>query len=238
MTAFDDACEHALEAYPCEACGLISIVKGRERYSRCRNIADNAEAHFVMAPSDYAAVEALGEIIAVVHSHPNTGAQPSEADKVLCEASGLPWHILAVHADTGTPRIAATCSFEPTGYEAPLVGRQFHHGVLDCYALIQDWYARERGIVLPHFDRPDDWWHKGGDLYMQNFAAAGFARCNPPLQEGDVILMQVRAPVANHAAVYLDGGHILHHLFGRLSSRDVYGGQWQEMTRAVVRYVG
>ncbi|WP_043946890.1 NlpC/P60 family protein, partial [Ralstonia solanacearum] len=41
---------------------------------------------------------------------------------------------------------------------------------------------------------------------------------------GDVILMQVRAPVPNHAAVYLGGVQMLHHLHGRLSSRDVYGG--------------
>jgi hypothetical protein len=30
---------------------------------------------------------------------------------------------------------------------------------------------------------------------------------------------------------------ILHHLHGRLSSRDVYGGYWREVTRDVIRFV-
>jgi len=232
------ASAHALADYPRESCGVVHVVKGRERYTPCRNIAENAAAHFVVAPEDYEAAENAGEITAVVHSHPDLSAMPSEADLVVCEATGLEWHIIAVHGDTGTPRIVAVHSFKPTGYEAPLVGRSFHHGVLDCYTLVQDWYQRERGITLPHFERPDEWWHLGGDLYMENFAKAGFAEATGELQVGDIFLLQIRSPVANHAAVYLGDGLILHHLHGRLSSRDVYGGQWQEMTRKRVRYKG
>jgi hypothetical protein len=29
---------------------------------------------------------------------------------------------------------------------------------------------------------------------------------------------------------------MLHHLYGRLSERVVYGGHWQEITRAVLRH--
>lgn len=29
---------------------------------------------------------------------------------------------------------------------------------------------------------------------------------------------------------------MLHHMAGRLSSKDIYGGYWQEVTRLVVRY--
>jgi cell wall-associated NlpC family hydrolase len=134
---------------------------------------------------------------------------------------------------------------------APLLGRQFFHGVLDCYTLIRDWYEREAGIALPDFERSDDWWTKGQDLYMQGFAAAGFARIpdGAELRAGDVILMAVRAPVANHAGIYLDTralaeapdlhrvpNAMLHHLYGRLSERVVFGGYWRETTRAVVRH--
>ena len=48
--------------------------------------------------------------------------------------------------------------------------------------------------------------------------------------------MQVASPVPNHAAVYLGDGLILHHLQGRLSSRDVYGGYWQKITTHILRY--
>ena len=232
----ESASAHALADYPRESCGLVSVVKGRERYTACRNIAENAAAHFVVDPEDYDAAESLGEITSIVHSHPDVSAMPSEADLVMCEATGLPWHIIAVHGDEEAPRIVATHVFEPTGYVAPLVGRSFHHGVLDCFTLVKDWYERERGIVLPDFNRPDDWWNKGANLYMENFAAAGFREVGGAVEVGDLFLMQVRSPVPNHAAIYLGDGLILHHLFGRLSSRDVYGGQWAEMTRTRVRY--
>jgi cell wall-associated NlpC family hydrolase len=48
--------------------------------------------------------------------------------------------------------------------------------VLDCYTLVRDWYRREAGIELPDFERADDWWNQGQDLYMQQFAQAGFSR--------------------------------------------------------------
>lgn len=229
--------EHALAEYPRECCGLVAIVKGRERYIPCRNQAETASEHFILHPEDYANADEQGEIVAVVHSHPDVAARPSEADRVACEASGLPWLICSVIDGAATE----VCQFEPAGYEAPLVGRSFHHGVLDCYTLIRDFYARELGITLPDFVRPDNWWNDGhSNLYLDHFRDAG---CEPipdgdPMQRGDIILMQIRSQngVPNHAAVYLGDGLILHHLYGRLSSRDVYGGQWSQLTRLIVRH--
>jgi hypothetical protein len=44
-------------------------------------------------------------------------------------------------------------------------------------------------------------------------------------------LMQVNSDVPNHAGQSIWAtGSILHHLQGRLSSRDVYGGYWQKIT--------
>lgn len=221
---------HAAADYPREACGLVVVVKGRERYVPCRNAAAGTE-HFILPAEDYAAAEDLGEVVAVVHSHPDAPAAPSQADLVSCEASGLPWHILSWPAED-------LRTIEPSGYRAPLVGRQFAHGVLDCYTLIRDWYQREPGITLPEFQRRDDWWKHGEDLYMQHYGEAGFVAVSQdqPGQVGDVILMQLRAPVPNHAGVYLGDGLMLHHLHGRLSSRDVFGGYWQEITRCILRY--
>jgi cell wall-associated NlpC family hydrolase len=51
---------------------------------------------------------------------------------------------------------------------APLVGRQFAHGVLDCYSLVRDFHARELGIPLSEYERQDDWWSHGQDLYSLN----------------------------------------------------------------------
>jgi cell wall-associated NlpC family hydrolase len=75
------------------------------------------------------------------------------------------------------------------------------------------------------------------NLYLDNFGSAGFHTTDlADLQVGDVLLMQVASPVPNHAAVYLGDGLILHHLQGRLSSRDVYGGYWHKVTTHALRH--
>lgn len=220
---------HAREDYPREACGLLVIRKGREVYLRCRNLAVGTD-QFVIHPEDYAFADAQGEIVGVVHSHPGMPPQPSQADRVACEASGLPWHIVGIPSENWV-------RIEPSGYVAPLVGREWSHGVLDCYALVCDWFRIEHGVELPHFARFDDWWKRGENLYLANFERAGFSVIDAAdLQLGDCFLMQVVSPVSNHAAVYLGDGLILHHLQGRLSSRDVYGGYWKKVTTHVLRH--
>jgi proteasome lid subunit RPN8/RPN11 len=232
--------KHAQGQYPRECCGLVVVIKGRRRYVPCTNAAAGTD-HFILPAAEYAAADDLGEIVAIVHSHPDAPAQPSQADLVACEASGLPWHIVRVDLVDGVPLAGELVTIEPTGYEAPLVGRQFAHGVLDCYQLIVDWYARERGIELKQFVRADNWWNDGeSDLYNEGFPQAGFVKLadSAPMEVGDVILMQIRAlnGVPNHAAIYLGDDLILHHLHGRLSSRDIWGGYFKECTTAVLRY--
>jgi cell wall-associated NlpC family hydrolase len=148
---------------------------------------------------------------------------------------------VSVGVVNGAPQAGCIVTFSPSGYRAPLVGRQFSHGVLDCYQLIVDWYQQERGITLKQFPRVDGWWDDGSsDLYTAGFESAGFVRISDgeQPQPGDGILMQIRSKngVPNHAAIYLGDGLMLHHLHGRLSSRDIYGGYYQEVTRAIVRY--
>jgi len=135
------------------------------------------------------------------------------------------------------PQTEAFGIIEPSGYQAPLIGRSFVYGVLDCYTLVLDYYQRELGITLPYYVRDDayGWWERGQNLYAERFAEAGFMAVNTP-QPGDVILMQVQSDVANHAAVYLGDGVILHHLVKQLSRRDQYGGYWQKHTAHILRH--
>ena len=240
---------HAIGCYPQECCGLI-IREGRKRvYVPCSNTARTPDEHFRLAPEDFAGAEERGEVLAVVHSHPDYPATPSEADRVACEASGLPWHILQVRShESGQIEPGEMVHLQPSGYQAPLLGRAFVHGVHDCLSIVLDYYQREMHIDLGSFEREDGWWERGGNLYLDNLPAAGFERVHS-LQQGDIVLMQIRSPVPNHAAIYLqDGtlstepehfptpGAILHHLYGRDSRRDTYGGYWAEVTTGYWRH--
>src|SRR5260363_36280 len=61
---------HAAADYPRESCGLILKANGQEHYVPCRNLAAS-DAHFILHPEDYAAAEEAGEVVCIVHSHPN-----------------------------------------------------------------------------------------------------------------------------------------------------------------------
>lgn len=235
MPCGNAAAQHGVDEYPREACGLVVVERGRHVYVPCRNTATKPTDQFRMDPEDYAAAEARGEVVGIVHSHPDVAATPSQADLVLCEASELPWHIVAVHQDLERVGPVAVESIEPSGYKAPLVGRQFVHGLLDCFTLIKDYYA-DLGIMLPNFEREDDWWIHGQSLYLDHYKEAGFVEAPSGLKEHDVILMQIRSPTPNHGAVYIGNTQVLHHLYGRLSSRDVYGGGLREATRLILRH--
>ena len=222
--------EHAKSCFPKESCGVVIVHRGKPLYWPCQNLADAPDLHFILSPDDLALAEDAGELAVVVHSHPNLAPDPSQADLVGCEISKLPW--LIVNWPTGSIQ-----TIEPSGYEAPLIGRSFHHGVLDCYSLLRDYYRMELGITLPDFERDSHWWLKGQNLYLDHFEEAGFIQTDTAaMREHDVLLMQVGAPVINHAAVYLGNNQLMQHCAGRLSSRDVYGGGWQRATRMVLRH--
>ena len=224
------ALEHAKAEFPQESCGLVAVVKGRRRYFPCRNIADTPDEHFVLDPADYVAIEEKGEIVSVIHSHPKTNHAPSQADRVACEKSGLLWYVV-------NPQTEAWGYCEPEGFELPYVGREFAFGIVDCYSLCRDWYKREWDLDLKDYERRDQFWLRGESLYMDNFANEGFRKIPlEELQPGDAILMQLNAPLPNHAAVYLGDQMILHHLQGRLSSRDLYGGYYLKNTACALRH--
>lgn len=225
--------EHAASVAPRECCGLLvrNSVRGL-LYFPATNLASAAEGRdrFELDPQVWVDAEPFGAVVGVLHSHPNASANPSMCDRVMCERSGLPWLIVSWPS-------GAMVELRPEGFSAPLEGREFAHGVLDCYTLVQDWYLRERGIELPDFDREDGWWTRGQNLYRDGLIAAGFevVQTREP-EPGDGLLMRVASPqVDNHAAVYLGEGYMLHHLYGQLSRRERWDWPWQRRTTAIVR---
>ena len=232
---------HAEKCYPRECCGVIV----NNQYIACRNIAQH-DHQFEIHHKDLAKAEDMGEIQAYVHSHPNASAQASDLDLHQIELHEKPWVICAY------PDLEFQI-YEPCGYKAPLVGRNYHHGWQDCYSIVCDFYQRELGIQLIDFERQDRWWQsvENESLYLDNFGKAGFVEVSD-MQYGDVLLCRVgRTEHVNHAVIWLsDNGMlksektepcigsalILHHPYGRKSVREIFGQQWQERVVKVVRH--
>lgn len=212
---------------PNEACGFVILdyQQNDPVFLPCENIASDPEQYFEIAPDEFIQAELKGEIIAVVHSHPDGEMRLSVADRQMQENAQLDFWLVCGDELHCFPVIP------------PLVGREFIHGKTDCYTLFHDFYALA-GVDLPEFERRDMWWETGGNLYLDNMAQHGFRRLdvNEPLDVGDVILMQVGANIANHAGIYLGEQMVLHHSPKRLSKRDMYDGYWLKHTHSIWRY--
>lgn len=225
----EDAFAHAEREYPRESCGLVVEIDGVDQYVPCKNIAD--DRHFQIDPKDLMKAEDSGKIKVIVHSHPNVSVLPSQSDLIGCEKTQKPWMIVGwPHKDV--------YRFEPSGYVAPLIGRVFDHGVVDCYTLIRDYYKLKLEIELPDFDREDKWWEKEDqNLYVDNFEKAGFVAVpTASVRQHDVILMQWAIGKPHHASIYLGQDRIMHHVGGQLSRDEFYGELWRRCTRIVVRH--
>ena len=232
MTWKDAALKHAKEQDPKESVGVLIVIKGKEQYYPCNNLSTYSQQCFILDPEDYVKADALGEITAIVHSHPVTPPSPSQADKVSCEQSGLKWHIV-------NPKTETWGYCEPTGYKPPLIGRQWVWGVTDCWSLVRDYYKEQHNIQLLDYQRPttpQDF--LDNPLFEQYAERTGFRELykDEKLQKGDVLLMSILHPTLNHVAIFL-GDEILHHLADRLSTREPYNEWLLKCTGKRYRYV-
>lgn len=230
--------DHAKACYPRESCGVIV---GKE-YIACTNIAAH-QAQFEICPIDLVGASKEGKIRAYVHSHPDGSTNPSMPDRVQMNLHALPWIItngidIAIH--------------EPDSYTAPLLGREYHHGLMDCYTLVKDYYQRELGIYLNDYKRKDEWWtdDSSESLYVNNFKNEGFLEVDT-IQRHDIVLARLgRTHYVNHALIFVGNGQfksehtqatigdslVLHHPYNRISIREIYGEQWRRRASIIIRH--
>ena len=227
----DRALAHAKEQDPKESCGLLLNIRGKERYYPCRNLSMTNHQCFILDPEDYVKADNTGEITAIVHSHPVTPPIPSQADKISCEHSNLPWYIV-------NPKTEQWGFYKPEGYKPPILGRPWVWGVTDCWSLVVDWYKEEKGIKLLDYKRPTT-----PEEFLENpvfekyLPSRGFRLLEPneKLIDGDVLAMSIFGQGLNHVAIFLNGD-VLHHLTDRLSCIEPYSEWLLKCTGGRYRY--
>ena len=231
MTWKSDAAKHAEECMPKESCGLLAVIKGKETYWPCKNIAESGFEYFVIDPDDWAECEDTGEIIGIVHSHPYEPPQPSDNDKASCEYLDLPSHIYSV-------RMKEWCSFEPSGWKAPsLIGRTWIWGKHDCWSLITDYFLEKKQINLKFWPRPKNLKEFANNPYFEKvLTESGFKKVDNDIQINDILLMEGIYDKLNHVALYIGDQTIFHHNIKQLSCREIYDLKYIQATKKVYRY--
>jgi cell wall-associated NlpC family hydrolase len=238
-----DAAEHFRKAYPYEGVGFLTDTG----FAALENISKNPRTEF-----DVDGAEWLnhGKVLAVLHSHvkvpveTDTGTKyihaspaPSSGDMYYQKSWGVPGGIM-VSDDMHTGEVVW---FGDQLEKPPIFGREFVHGITDCYSLIRDMYAMGKvGLIasenpaehiynwpfdpidLMEMPRDDAWWErKGVNLYMDHFIQAGFEKL--PVDRTNLQLLQIsdiffyklgRTQVPNHAGIYIGNNLVLHHVPG------------------------
>lgn len=237
---FDQAIIDAIKAdcsarFPLEACGIVTAAG----YEPQPNVHEEPEMNFRMPP-EVAERIAAGEVLAIVHSHNEQGADhPSKMDQEQAIAMAMPWGLVLVRGGTASEPIWWGEGVEPP----PLQPRDFRWGPSgtdgkgDCFALVRDWYRQHRGLQIDDVARAKDWEEDDPNLYIDGYLRHGFTRVNEEdIQPGDGVLMSIgsakRCP--NHAGIYLGGDIIFHHLTNRMAERSSFGF-WRRSVVAILR---
>lgn len=96
----NEAIAHAKKESPNECCGLFLKTDNGLEYFRCKNVAYEFEmGSFIIDPFDFADGEDKGEILGVVHSHPQNVLEFSEEDVASCNAVQIPFYLVCPDLD-------------------------------------------------------------------------------------------------------------------------------------------
>ena len=223
--------QHFKEEYPREGCVVIGIVKGKQRWFPCTNIAEENE-DFILDSAEYLKLKRTVDITGIVHSHPDAGSEPSEMDIKYCNALGIPYYIWSY------PGMELTI-VQPTTNVTKLYGRSYEFGVLDCFEALRDYLAAKDIIIPPRSVFEDNWWDKELDYFTDELISEwGMIPVDlSDLQENDALVFNVQAQVGNHCGVYVGNECFYHHAEHRLSCRESLYPFWHKYLKGAYRYV-
>ena len=215
--------------YPREGCGVLAVSKGELKWFPCDNVATNQE-DFIIDSRQYLDIAKRYDIVGIVHSHPDSSCEPSEADIKACNAIGKPYYIFSY------PEMEMHL-LEPQRDTKPLYGREYEFGVTDCFEAMRD-YLQTQNIEIPaRAAFEDDWWERGLDYFTDEVIKDyGYSRVEGNMQENDVLIFTVRSVVGNHCGVYLGDDIFYHHAENRLSCRENLYPFWKKYLTGVYRY--
>ncbi len=221
--------QHFQDCYPKEGCGVLGIQQGKLHWFPCTNVAKNEE-DFIIDSKEYISISQRADIVATVHSHPDSSCEPSETDIKYCNATSLIYYIFSY------PEMELHIQ-KPEKQEKSLYGRDYEFGVNDCFEAARDYYL-SKGLDIP--SRPlfeDDWWQKNLNYFTEEYISTWkFKKVEGDMKQGDFLVFTIRASVGNHCGVYLGDDIFYHHAENRISCRENLYPFWKQYITGVYRY--
>lgn len=226
--AIEKAIRAAIASPYFEMCGYILKSKsGGYDFFECENIATYKQDEFEIDMSDTDAALALGEIVYVVHSHPN--------QYQLHHLSAFDRLAQYDNNDGDWLLIKPDFSYEIYPPIPKFRGRTYVPMVTDCYSIMKDFYDL-CGKQMVDYKRDGDWWDEGKNLYLDNIGNEGFHQvAKEDIQPGDTMLFCYASSVPNHCGIYIGDNQFVHHMTNRVSKIDNLDRFWLKFCHSVWR---
>ena len=213
--------KHAKDCHPQESCGVILIEDpskpNKLTYLPQENISSDPLNSFELPTEAWMA----GDVVAVVHSHPNGEPLLSGLDRQQQTMHGVPWALV-----TGQQVKVFPCV-------PHLRGREFDYGKFDCGTLVADAYNLA-GIQLPYQERGSMEFDTENGTIENYLISNGFVK-KDSLEIGDVLLIAFNGQPC-HVAIYIGNENILHHALDQLSRIEPYYGYYIQHTESIWRH--
>ena len=230
MDFIEEIREHFKNEYPREGCGILTVVKGKQKWIPCTNIAEENN-HFIIDTKEYLKIARTSDIVGIVHSHPDESSEPSELDINNCNALGKKYYIFSY------PEMDLTV-VEPEINTTDLYGREYEFGVKDCFEALRDYLKTQNIDIPPRAMFVEDYWDKEIDYF--NDKTISEWNHSPvslnEIKENDVLIFKVFSNINNHCGVYLGNDIFYHHAENRLSCRENLYPQWKKWLVGAYRY--
>ncbi len=225
----EDIRQHFEEWYPKEGCGILLASKGKISWHPCNNVAET-ENDFVIDSKQYINLSHQGDIVGIVHSHPDGSSEASGNDIKYCNTLKIPYYIFSY------PEMDLNI-LQPQSETKLLFGREYEFGVNDCFEAMRDYLAEQKINIPSRAAFEDDWWEKGLDYFTDEIIQDyGYSRVEGNMQKNDVLIFTINACVGNHCGVYLGDDIFYHHAENRISCRENLYPFWKQYITGVYRY--
>jgi proteasome lid subunit RPN8/RPN11 len=223
---------HFNECWPNEGCGYMK----NGEFFPLKNEAENPLTSFVVNPSFL-----IEEPDLLLHSHTVGHTISAEDDQPHAPSyedlkgqidTGIEWGICVTDGEICEEPI---CWGNPEN-RPELLGRQFIFNIQDCLTLCQDWFYKEKGIIIKTQPRTHYWFDEGENYMEDLYESWGFKRIElTDLQHGDILFYKVRSQVVNHLGIYMGDNKVLSHWYQRTSCIEDFG-KWADYIMFAARY--
>jgi len=207
VSVHEAAKDHAESMAPNHSVGVVRDGV----YFLCTNntYATNIEAR--INPAELEQHQSLGNVQAVVYSHPRGNNAPTLTERREREAYDIIWGVTPVESGVAQ----GTVWWGDGIVRSPLLDRAFILGVWDCYDLFRDWWIINHNIYPPQVVHDMESTVGGQGIFLDNYIEGGLSNLGKiPIEEmlpGDMVLLSTGHGAPNQCGVYISDGEIIYY---------------------------